>query len=121
MKEKDNAIGINIKVFIKILLEEKIGFILIFVSTIVIGLIFSVTLREEFISEGKILPEIQSNDGKLGNIKGLASLAGLDVANFEGTDAIRPDLFPEILKSTPFFLQLFKITINTQNNKTIKV
>jgi len=85
------------------------------------GLYYSFTAREEFVSSGKILPEIQGKGmGGLGQFAGLASLAGVDIGGVgNSTDAIRPDLYPDVIKSTPFFLELFKIKVRTKANKEI--
>lgn len=121
MKEsvQDN-IAINYKALFQVFWKEKTLFILIILSFIALGFLHAFIVKEQFVSEGKILPEIQSKNGKFDNLAGLASLAGLDINNIDGSDAIRPDMYPYILKSTPFFLALFQQEIKTKDNKTLK-
>jgi hypothetical protein len=45
----------------------------------------------------------------MGNLGSLAGLAGLNLDNPAG-DAIRPDLYPEVLQSVPFALQTSEAT-----------
>lgn len=119
MEEEKDIVSIDFSAFFKIIWKEKIWIILIVLLSTGLGVIRALTLKEEFVSSGKILPEYQSKTGGLGQLSGLASLAGIDVGGVAagGGDAIRPDLYPDVLKSTPFFLDLFKIKVKTKDNK----
>ncbi|GGD64638.1 chain-length determining protein [Emticicia aquatilis] len=119
MEEEKDIVSIDFNALFKIIWKEKIWIILITLLFAFAGIYYALTAREEFISTGKILPEYQSKAGGLGQFAGLASLAGIDVssAGGGGSDAIRPDLYPDVLKSTPFFLDLLKIKVKTKDNK----
>ncbi len=119
MEEKKDIVSIDFNALFKIIWKEKVWIILITLLFAIRGVYYALTAREEFVSTGKILPEYQSKSGGLGQFAGLASLAGIDVSSAAGggSDAIRPDLYPDVLKSTPFFLDLFKIKVKTKDNK----
>jgi uncharacterized protein involved in exopolysaccharide biosynthesis len=119
MEDEKDIISIDFSAFFKIIWKEKIWVILITALFAIGGITFALLARDEFIATGKILPEYQSKSGGLGQLSGLASLAGIDVssAGGGGSDAIRPDLYPDVLKSTPFFLDLLKIKVKTKDNK----
>lgn len=119
MEEEKDIVSIDFSAFFKIIWKEKVWIILITLLSAGLGIIKALSMKEEFVSFGKILPEYQSKAGGLGQFSGLASLAGIDVssAGGGGGDAIRPDLYPDLLKSTPFFLDLFKIKVKTKDNK----
>jgi uncharacterized protein involved in exopolysaccharide biosynthesis len=121
MEEEKDIISIDFGAFFKILWKEKVWVGLITTLFAISGLIYAFTAREEFVSTGKILPEYQSKAGGLGQFAGLASLAGVDLGSAAsgGADAIRPDLYPDVLKSTPFFLDLFQLKIKTKENKEL--
>ncbi len=121
MEQETNEIQINFKAFWLVLKREKwiiIGIITLFT---IAGGFYAFSLKEEFKSEGKLLPEIQSKGGSIGQFAGLAALAGVDLGGVSstGSDAIRPDLYPDVLKSTPFFLRLFQEKIKDKNNKEL--
>jgi uncharacterized protein involved in exopolysaccharide biosynthesis len=120
MEQENDVISINFKALWQILKREKwliIGIALLFS---IAGAIYAFTVKEEFVSEGKILPEIQSKSGSIGQFAGLAALAGVDLAGSTGgLDAVRPDLYPDVLKSTPFFLALFQVRIKDKTNKEL--
>jgi len=122
MEEEKDIISIDFSAFFKIIWKEKIWIVLITILFAFGGIYYALTAREEFVSSGKILPEFQSKVGGLGQFAGLASLAGVDLSSAAGaaggaSDAIRPDLYPDVLKSTPFFLELLKIKVRTKDNK----
>ena len=119
MEEEKDIVSIEFSALFKIIWKEKIWIILITLLFAIGGVYYALTAREEFTSTGKILPEYQSKAGGLGQFAGLASLAGVDLSSAAGggADAIRPDLYPDVLKSTPFFLDVFKIKVKTKDNK----
>jgi uncharacterized protein involved in exopolysaccharide biosynthesis len=121
MEEEKDIVSIDFGAFFKILWKEKLLLIIITIVFTVLGIFYALTAREEFISTGKILPEFQSKSGGLGQFAGLASLAGVDLGSAAsgGADAVRPDLYPDVLKSTPFFLDLFQLKVKTKENKDL--
>jgi uncharacterized protein involved in exopolysaccharide biosynthesis len=76
-----------------------------------LGIGVSFLIPKEFTSSAKILPEY-SADIKGGNLGALASLAGVSLG--DNSDAIRPDLYPDILQSRPFLLQLLTTPLPTE-------
>lgn len=72
----------------------------------ILGAVYSLTLVNEYSSTVKMLPEIDSKSGGggLSGLKSLAGLAGVDLGSSSGSEAIRPDLYPNILQSTPFLM-----------------
>lgn len=119
MREENS---IDIKAFFRILWEEKWWVIVITTIVTGLGIIYALKAREEFKSEGKILPEIQGRGGRgLGPFGGLASLAGVDLSSIgaSGGDAVRPDIYPNVISSTPFYLELFKTQVHTKENQLL--
>lgn len=85
----------------------------IFCGIVVYGLTF--LMKKEYKASAKILPEYQAN--LMGNLSELASLAGINTRN--RTEAIRPDLYPEIIKSTPFLIHALSSKVKGQDGKEI--
>ena len=120
MEQESDTININFKALWQILNKEKWLILGITALFTIVGTIYAFSLKEEFKSEGKILPEIQSKGGSMGQFAGLAALAGVDLGSASaGADAVRPDLYPDVLKSTPFFLRLFQEKVKNKNNKEV--
>jgi uncharacterized protein involved in exopolysaccharide biosynthesis len=88
-------------------------------------MIYSLTLNNVYVSELKILPEVDSKmGGSGGNLSGLSSLAGLAGINLSGSinniDAIQPNLYPEIVQSTPFLQELSNSFIYNPKKKKLQ-
>jgi uncharacterized protein involved in exopolysaccharide biosynthesis len=118
--QQEDTLTIDFKALFKILRSKKwiiMGISLLFTF---VGAWYAFTAQEEFISQGKILPEIQGgNSSPLGGLANLVGIGGFELGMKNNTDAIRPDIYPDILKSTPFFLELFKQTIITKDGDKI--
>lgn len=71
----------------------------------------------QFSSGAKVLPEIvQSGGSKLfGGFSSIAGLAGLDIDNLGNTDAVRPNLYPDIVQSTPFVIHILNMPVQTSD------
>ncbi|ADQ18140.1 lipopolysaccharide biosynthesis protein [Leadbetterella byssophila DSM 17132] len=115
----EKEINIDFKAFFRIIWNEKWRIIIVTLFISILGLTYSLMATEEFKTQGKILPELQSRGANsLSQFAGLASLAGLDLNSIasSGIDAVRPDLYPDVLSSTPFYLELFKLKVKTKDN-----
>ncbi|MCP9762899.1 Wzz/FepE/Etk N-terminal domain-containing protein [Lacihabitans soyangensis] len=118
MEPESDNFTIDFKVLWQILKKEKWSILGIIILFNLAGTLYAYSLKEEFVSEGKILPESQGKASSLGQYAGLAALAGVDIGGAtSGSDAVRPELYPDVLKSTPFFLELFKVKFKDKNNK----
>ncbi len=121
MEEEKDIISIDFSAFFKIIWKEKVWVILITLLFALGGVYYALTAREEFSTEGTILPEFQSKTGGLSQFAGLASLAGVDLSSMSGglggVEAVRPDLYPTVVGSTPFFLELFKCKVVTRKRE----
>ncbi len=113
--------SVDFGALIRVVWKEKWWILLIAVLITGLGIYYAFSLREEFKTQGQILPELQGSKGSggLSQIAGLASLAGIDLNSVSGAgiDAVRPDLYPNLLQSTPFFLALLNHKIYTKDNR----
>lgn len=82
-----------------------------------IGYYYSTTLPVQYSSVARILPEYTGGASSSGGLSDLASLAGVSLRN--RTDAIRPDLYPDILSSRPFLIEALSTSLPTSNGKSV--
>jgi len=75
-----------------------------------IGIVYALSLQKEFDANTQLMPELQSNSSlsKMGGLSALAGLAGVDLNQMSGTDAVRPDLYPNIIQTLPFALSMLE-------------
>lgn len=90
----------------------KRGYILKVTSIfVVLGLVIAFTSKVEYEASCKLMPESQEGGkGNLGGLGGLAGLAGIDLG-LGATSSLTPELYPEIVKSIPFQLELIHTPI----------
>ena len=78
---------------------------------------FSLTIKNTYTSSTTFVPQLSSeSSSSSSSLSGLASLAGINLDGLvgsEGNTTIPPTLYPEILKSTDFQLELLDNQINT--------
>lgn len=77
----------------------------------VIGLVIGFSIPREYSATVKMSPELSQKSGN-SSIASLASLAGVNLSNMSSTDAIFPELYPEIVHSTPFIVDLFALPVD---------
>lgn len=77
---------------------------------VLVGLIIAFSIPREYTATAVIAPEM--SDGKSsGSLSSLAAMAGLNLNSSLGADAIYPDLYPNIVGSTPFVTGLFDVPV----------
>lgn len=96
-----------IEVFKKIWAGRKIIYKSM-VICFVIGLIVALGTPKEYKSEVTLLVETGSgSNGMSGLLQQFGGLAGINLGGANGgADALRPDLYPDVIKSTPFLLEV---------------
>ena len=66
------------------------------------------------------MPELKQSPGTggLGDLRSLAGLAGVNLGNVSGaSEAIRPDLYPDIVQSIPFSLYILSRQVTTASSQ----
>ena len=121
LKESDqNNELINPVEFIKTIKKNKKVILLIFYLFIFIGIFLVVFSRNTFVASTIIVPQTSSKTDIGGGIGGLAAMAGIDLNSMGSESSISPQLYPQILGSTPFLKELIRIPIyfSDQGKKT---
>ena len=84
-----------------------------------LGIVGVFLIPAEFRSEARIMPEMNNGSGDiLKRLASVAGFAGVDFSEAEGMEAVRPDLYPNVLQSTPFILHLIDQPIVTANGSS---
>ncbi len=79
----------------------------------VVGLVVAFSIPREYTAAAVLAPETTSSKNSLGGLGALASMAGINVGNMTETDAVNPDLYPDVVKSVPFVIELFPVQVET--------
>lgn len=82
----------------------------------VVGLVIAFSVPREYTVNSKLAPESASRSGG-GSLGSLASLAGISLGSMNTADAVYPDLYPDIVSSTPFVVELFPVQVSFKDGK----
>ncbi|GAB3576066.1 Wzz/FepE/Etk N-terminal domain-containing protein [Spirosoma luteolum] len=83
-----------------------------------LGIAYAFSKPNLYTSEVTVMPEIAAKSGgSLSGLGSIAGLAGISLDNVSGTDAVRPDLYPRVLQSVPFALDLLKRPVYVKKTK----
>lgn len=77
---------------------------------VLIGLVIAFSIPREYTANAMIAPELSDNK-TTGGLSSLAAMAGFNLNATSTADAIYPDLYPDIVTSTPFITGLFNVQV----------
>jgi uncharacterized protein involved in exopolysaccharide biosynthesis len=115
----DSEITIDISKILKVIGKHKWVILIVTILFSGVGVFIAINTPNEYVSQVQILPELESKDaaGGLSKFKSLAGLAGVDLSSLSSSEAVRPDLYPNILQSTPFLMDVMNLKIYTYKYK----
>lgn len=80
-----------------------------------IGVVVAISIPKEYTTQVTMTPETTAKSG-YGNLGALANMAGINISGNSGEESLTPELYPEIVHSTPFLLDLFTVEIPSKGN-----
>lgn len=81
-----------------------------------VGLVVAFSVPREYSTSVTLAPESGGRSGG-GSMGALAAMAGINLGSSSGEDALSPDLYPDIVSSTPFLIDLFDVKVKDQKEK----
>lgn len=114
---ENKEIEIDILKLFKILWPKRLKLIKWGAIGFVIGLIIAFSIPKEYTTVVKITPEISAGNTNLGGMSALAGMAGINIGNTMVRDGITYAIYPDIIKSTPFLLELANIEVIDDKKK----
>lgn len=104
----EDEIEIRLSDVVKFLKSSRRVIVICTLLFLVLGILYAFSKQNQYTATIRVMPELKgaSASGGLGDLKSLAGLAGVNLDNAGSPDAIRPDLYPDIVQSIPFTLFL---------------
>lgn len=84
----------------------------------VIGFIIALTTPNEFVATTIMVPSGSDGTFKMGGLGGLAAMAGINLNTTTGSD-LSPTVYPQIINSLPYQLELMKTPLNFSDRKEL--
>lgn len=86
------------------------------------GLIIAFSIPREYTTSVKLAPETKGARANMsGGLGALASMAGISASGNTGSDAVYPQLYPDIVESVPFATSLFNVPVTDKEGKKMTV
>lgn len=82
------------------------------------GLIVGISTPRKYTSKAVMAPEIATRSS-MGGLSSLASLAGVNINSMALTDAMHPDMYPAIIHSSNFNLELFDLPVSIETRDSV--
>lgn len=78
---------------------------------VVVALVVAFSIPKEYTTTVMLAPEVEGGSRSLGGLSALAGMAGIDMGSGESSDALYPDLYPDIVSSVGFTTELFNVPV----------
>ena len=83
-----------------------------------LSIIIAFSIPKQYTSTVVLAPETSSNLGLSGGLNSLASMAGLNLGSISNSDdALYPELYPQIVSSTPFLCDLLALEVESKDGE----
>ena len=107
----------SVELLRKVYKEKKLIFIYSIIAAVV-GVVFALFQPNQYTSSTTFIPQL-SSAVKTGSssLSGLASLAGINLGGIEGSSEFPPTLYPQVVESVPFRLELLSSNIRVNNSE----
>ncbi len=83
---------------------------------VVVGLVVAFSIPKEYTTTVTLAPETAQGGGALGGLSALAGMAGINVRSGQGSEALSPDLYPDIVSSVAFSTELFDVPVQAEKD-----
>ena len=100
----------------KVYLEKKLIFKYSIIAAVV-GVVFALFQPNQYTSSTTFIPQLSSDVKTGSSLSGLASLAGINIGGMEASSEFPPTLYPQVVESVPFRLELLSSNIQVNNEE----
>lgn len=93
-----------------VLKEWKLLFKVCFVAG-VIGVVVALSLQRRYTTTVLMAPEVSNASSSLGSLGSMGAMLGLNIGSMMTSDAIYPEIYPDVLATTDFVVGLFDVSV----------
>ncbi|MCQ2059675.1 MAG: Wzz/FepE/Etk N-terminal domain-containing protein [Bacteroidaceae bacterium] len=107
---------VDIVYLVKLLWSKKVRIFKNVVIAGVVAIIVAFSIPKDYTSQVIMAPETSSNMNISGSLMSIASMAGFDMGSMSSNDALYPELYPQMVSSTPFLCDLISLQVTTKDS-----
>ena len=82
-----------------------------------VGLVVAFSIPKEYESTVTLAPELNNGRSISGGMAALAGMAGINLGGSSSADALSPELYPDIVKSVPFSVEMFDVKVTDKDGE----
>lgn len=112
-ENKKNILHISVVDIIRLLISDKKKLCVYSLTLGAVGVILAFSTPKIYKSTVTLAPE-ESGQGFSAGASSLASMIGINLKIGQTGDAIYPEIYPELMRSTKFLVDLFPVNVTTQ-------
>lgn len=84
---------------------------------VLVGLVVGFSIPKEYSASVTLAPESAGGKSVSGGMAALAGMAGINLGSSSSRDALSPELYPDIVKSVPFSIEMFDVKVKDKDGK----
>ncbi|MBP5559858.1 MAG: hypothetical protein J6X71_08855 [Bacteroidales bacterium] len=110
---------IDIMPYVRLLLKKWKTILLWALAGGVVGVVIGLSTPRTYTTKAVVAPELATRSTLGSGLNSLASLAGVNMNSLALTDAMHPDLYPEVIKSTNMYISLFDMPVTVETRDSL--
>ena len=84
---------------------------------VIVALVVGFSIPKEYTTTVMLAPEVEGGSRSLGGLSALAGMAGINMNAGESSDALYPELYPDIVSSVGFTTELFPVSVEDEEGE----
>ena len=90
------------------------------IIALVLAIVVAFSIPKKYTSAVVMAPEISASGGFAGGLGEIAAIAGVNIGGLSGNDdALYPELYPQIVSSTPFLIDILSMEVETNEGDSL--
>jgi len=111
--------SIDLVALLKQIYEGRKLIVLSAIGAAILGVIIALATPNSYTSGSTFIPQTGGESKPSSSLSGLASLAGINLGGVSGGSDIPPTLYPQIISSVPYRLELLEQTLNVGSEEVV--
>jgi hypothetical protein len=104
--------------YLRLLAQSWRFLLLTTLGGLMLGIVISFLMPVAYRAQARILPEFSAKSAmNLQQFGALAEIAGINLADATEPEAVRPDLYPDVLESRPFLIHVLQQPVETKTGE----